>query len=112
MPKLAWFERNVGVVKIFARASRVSVYSGPPNLQHLPTPMVLNICISLNSFTRGCTPIKIRDRSFHLQNSDRMAVLMATLVHEDDTQHSLRIGDTVLLYAEERKGFVFSELTR
>ena len=31
---------------------------------------------------------------------------------EDSTQHSLRIGDTVLLYARKTKGFVFSELTR
>ena len=38
--------------------------------------------------------------------------LMAELVQEDDTQHSLRIGDTVLLYAREKNGFVFSELTR
>ena len=37
---------------------------------------------------------------------------MAELVHEGSTQHSLRIGDTVLLYAKERNGFVFSEITR
>ena len=31
---------------------------------------------------------------------------------EDDAQHSLRVGDTVLLYAKETKGYVFSELSR
>ena len=40
------------------------------------------------------------------------AINMATHFHEEDTQHSLRIGDTVLLYARKTKGFVFSELTR
>ena len=38
--------------------------------------------------------------------------MMAELVEEDDTQYSLRIGDTLLLYAKERRGVVFSELTR
>ena len=37
---------------------------------------------------------------------------MATYFQEEGTQHSLRIGDTVLLYARKTKGFVFSELTR
>ena len=31
---------------------------------------------------------------------------------EGDLQHSLRIGDTVLIYAKEARGYVFSELTR
>ena len=31
---------------------------------------------------------------------------------EDDVQHSLRVGDTVLLYAKETNGYVFSELSR
>ena len=31
---------------------------------------------------------------------------------EDDAQHSLRVGDTVLLYAKEPNGYVFSELSR
>jgi inositol 1,4,5-triphosphate receptor type 1 len=30
---------------------------------------------------------------------------------DGDLQHSLRIGDTVLLYAKEARGYVFSELT-
>ena len=31
---------------------------------------------------------------------------------EDDVQHSLRVGDTVLLYVKETNGYVFSELSR
>lgn len=31
---------------------------------------------------------------------------------EDDAQHSLRVGDTVLLYAKETNGYVFSQLSR
>ena len=31
---------------------------------------------------------------------------------EGDLQHSLRIGDTVLLYSKEARGYVFSELSR
>ena len=31
---------------------------------------------------------------------------------EDDAQHSLRVGDTVLLYVKETNGYVFSELSR
>ena len=39
---------------------------------------------------------------------------MAVQFQEEDAQaqHSLRVGDTVLLYAKEANGFVFSELTR
>jgi len=33
-------------------------------------------------------------------------------VDEESLQHSLRIGDTVLLYAEKTNGYVFSELAR
>jgi len=33
-------------------------------------------------------------------------------VSEGSLQYSLRIGDTVLLYAEEINGYVFSELAR
>ena len=32
--------------------------------------------------------------------------------HESSEQHSLRIGDTVLLYAKEVLGYVFSEVSR
>lgn len=31
---------------------------------------------------------------------------------EGDLQHSLRIGDTVLLYVKDAHGYVFSELSR
>ena len=31
---------------------------------------------------------------------------------EDDLQHALRIGDTVLFYAKAAQGYVFSELSR
>ena len=37
---------------------------------------------------------------------------MAVQFQEDDAQHSLRVGDTVLLYAKETSGYVFSELSR
>lgn len=36
---------------------------------------------------------------------------LGTMSVEGDLQHSLRIGDTVLLYAKEVQGYVFSELT-
>ena len=31
---------------------------------------------------------------------------------EGDLQHSLRMGDAVLLYAKDARGYVFSELSR
>ena len=37
---------------------------------------------------------------------------MAVSSQEDHAQHSLRVGDTVLLFAKETKAFVFSQLTR
>ena len=37
---------------------------------------------------------------------------MAVQFQEDDAQHSLRVGDTVLLYVKETNGFVFSQLSR
>ena len=37
---------------------------------------------------------------------------MAVQFQEEDAQHSLRVGDMVLLYAKETNGFVFSELSR
>ena len=53
-----------------------------------------------------------RDRVCVVSRNRAAVDNMATLFQEEDTQYSLRIGDTVLLYAKERKGFVFSELTR
>ena len=43
-----------------------------------------------------------------------MATLATFVEEEEDSeqQHSLRVGDTVLLYAKEVHGYIFSELSR
>ena len=41
---------------------------------------------------------------------------LGTLIEEEqedsEQQHSLRVGDTVLLYEKEVHGYIFSELSR
>ncbi len=37
---------------------------------------------------------------------------MAVQFTEDGGQYLLRIGDTVLLYAKDARGYVYSQLTR
>ena len=40
------------------------------------------------------------------------ALIMAVQFQEETGQYLLRIGDTVLLYAKEARGYAFSKLTR
>ena len=46
------------------------------------------------------------------RSSDCRGQATVAMSLDGDLQHSLRIGDTILLYAKEARGYVFSELTR
>ena len=78
--QIAWFERNVGVVKLLARASRAIVSLGPPpNLRYFPTPMVVVLtCSFLSQSPKGSYLLKLVSLNKTWPRSNRALLKLVT----------------------------------